>query len=143
MVSKLNRNLKEIKPLSAEGTVPCPPFDFEDWFEGEWWPQYPAGRRVEKAEAKKRAKATIEGRRSDGLKATADELLAGVVRYAAATMGREPRYIKHPTTWLNKGCWTDEYAGHSGLNRMRTSPSTEAVWGAVEAMAARSRRAVG
>jgi hypothetical protein len=21
----------------------------------------------------------------------------------------EPKYIKHPTTWLNKECWTDEY----------------------------------
>ena len=23
------------------------------------------------------------------------------------------KYIKHPTTWLNQGCWDDEYAGSS------------------------------
>jgi hypothetical protein len=35
----------------------------------------------------------------DGIKAYADQ----VVR-----KGTEPQYIKHPATWLNGGCWTDE-----------------------------------
>jgi hypothetical protein len=125
--------------LFGEDGLPGP-FDFEAWFEREWWPQYPAGRRVEKIAAKKMAKAIIEGRRSDGLKATPVELLAGVMRYAAAMTGKDPQYIKHPTTWLSRGCWTDEHAGVAGR---RASASTEAVWRAGEEMVARNRRAAG
>ena len=79
----------------------------------------------------------------DGLKATSDELLAGRMRYAAAMAGNELRYIKHPTTWLSKGCWADEHGGCGGLDGRRPSASTEAVWAAGAAMAARSRRVTG
>jgi hypothetical protein len=67
-----------------------PLFDFETWFEHDWWPQYP--RKVEKAATKKLARAIVEGRRRDGLKATPDELLAGVIRYAAAMTEKDPKY---------------------------------------------------
>ncbi len=33
---------------------------------------------------------------------------AGLRRWADAMRSKEQRYIKHPTTWLNKGCWDDE-----------------------------------
>jgi helix-turn-helix protein len=114
------------------------PFDFESWFEQQWWPQCPL--KVEKAAAKKLAGTIIEGRRGDGLKPTPDELLAGIMRYAAAVVGIEPRYIKHPTTWLNKGCWTDEHAEPGGFGS-RASDSTNAVWSAIDEMPARNRRA--
>jgi hypothetical protein len=130
--------------LFGEGGSPeVPAFDLDAWFEREWWPQYPPERRVEKADAKKRIKQIIEGRRGDGLKATPDELLAGVLRYAAAMMGKDPQYIKHPTTWLNKGCWTDERAERAAVGNRRMSPSEEAVWRAGEEMAVRSKRAAG
>ena len=32
------------------------------------------------------------------------------MRYAAAQDGKDPTYIKHPTTWLNGKCWLDEPA---------------------------------
>jgi hypothetical protein len=119
--------------LFGEGGLPeIPSFDFEAFFEQQFWPQYPL--KVEKAGAKKLIKATIEGRRSDGLKATPEELLAGMMRYAAATTGKDPKYIKHPTTWLNKGCWTDEHPE-------RASPGADAVWATIDAMARRNRRA--
>jgi len=114
------------------------PFDFETWFEQQWWPQYPAGRRVERAEAKKRAKAIIEGRRSDGLKATPDELLGGLLRYAASDDVRRGFPMK-PINWLNHGRWADE---HAALGVRRTSAIEEEVYPACAAMAARSMRAV-
>jgi hypothetical protein len=51
--------------------------------------RYP--RKVEKIEAKKLTRAIIEGRRRDGFKATPQELLAGVIRYAAVMTGKDPR----------------------------------------------------
>jgi len=143
--SKIEPELKEINlqnrtqdSLFGEGQLPeQPPFDFDAWFEQEWWPQYP--RKVEKAAAKKLAKTTIEGRRSDGFKATPDQLMAGVMRYAALMMGKDEQYIKHPTTWLNKACWLDEHGGRASPS----SASTKAVWAAGEALAARGRRVAG
>jgi uncharacterized protein YdaU (DUF1376 family) len=38
-------------------------------------------------------------------------LLAGVERYAKACQGKDPRYVAHPTTWLNQGRWDDQPAG--------------------------------
>jgi hypothetical protein len=122
---------------NVDGALPeIPVFDFEAWFEQEWWPQYPL--KVEKIAAKKLARAIIAGRRRDGLKATPQELLAGVIRYAAAMTGKELRYVKHPTTWLNKGCWTDEHAEPGGFGR--ASAGTNAVWSAIDGMPARNRR---
>jgi hypothetical protein len=124
---------------NVDGALPeIPVFDFDAWFEQEWWRQYP--RKVEKIEAKKLTRAIIEGRRRDGLKATPQELLAGVIRYAAVMTGKDPRYVKHPTTWLNKGCWTDEHPEPGGFGG-RASASTNAVWSAIDAMPARNRRA--
>ena len=40
-----------------------------------------------------------------------DELLAGAKAYAEHCRQEktDPHYIKHPSTWLNQGCWADEY----------------------------------
>ncbi|MFZ1088338.1 MAG: helix-turn-helix domain-containing protein, partial [Xanthobacteraceae bacterium] len=57
-----------------------PPFDFERWWTQKFWPQYPL--QVDEIAAKKLCRATIEGRRGDGLKATPDELVAGELRFA-------------------------------------------------------------
>jgi hypothetical protein len=143
MTPKLEEELEEENSktqdsLFGEAQSPkIPPLDFETWFE-QWWAQYP--RRVEKAAAKKTAKAIIDGRRSDGLKATPVELMAGVMRYAAAVTGKDPQYVKKPTTWLGRGCWTDE---HPERVERHASASTQAVWRAGEEMVARNRRAAG
>jgi hypothetical protein len=43
-------------------------------------------------------------------KADVRTLLAGATRYAADST-RDPRYTKHPATWLNGECWADDAAG--------------------------------
>jgi hypothetical protein len=64
-----------------------------------WWQQYP--KRVGKLKAEQAYSAAKK-------KATADELLEGASRYAAERAGQDPKYTKHPTTWLNAGGWLDE-----------------------------------
>jgi hypothetical protein len=74
-----------------------------DWphdYREQFWKLYP--RRVEK----KAALAKLEAVRGTGLPWAT--LLGGVNRYVAFTAGKEQRYVKHPTVWLNKGCWDDE-----------------------------------
>jgi hypothetical protein len=43
--------------------------------------------------------------------ATPAALLSGAQRYAAERKGENPKYTKHPATWLNAGCWEDEPTG--------------------------------
>lgn len=40
--------------------------------------------------------------------ATHEQIMAGCARYAAEKRDADPKYIKHPATWLNGGCWADE-----------------------------------
>jgi len=70
--------------------------DFEEFYRN-----YP--KHVAKAAAQKAYKAARK-------KATAAELLQGALRYSAERQGQDPKYTKHPSTWLNSGCWADEAA---------------------------------
>lgn len=45
---------------------------------------------------------------------TLDSLTAGIRRYSAEVAGKEARFVKHPATWLNGKCWTDEPTGANG-----------------------------
>jgi hypothetical protein len=67
----------------------------------EFWRAYP--RKVEKIKAQKLYIGIIKTGR-----ASADDLLAGATRYAAERANEDPRFTKHPSTWLNSGCWADE-----------------------------------
>jgi hypothetical protein len=42
----------------------------------------------------------------------------------------EPHYIKHPSTWLNQGCWADEY-GTPKKNRWSANDADNAKWEAL------------
>ena len=35
------------------------------------------------------------------------------MQYAVEKGGEDPKFTKHPATWLNKGCWRDEPAPQS------------------------------
>ena len=70
--------------------------DDPDWL--KFWSVYP--RRVGKAAAQK---AWAKALRS----ATAADIIAGAERYRDDP-NRSAQYTKHPTTWLNQGCWDDE-----------------------------------
>lgn len=45
------------------------------------------------------------------LGATRDQLVVGLCRYMQFCLDNDisVMYIKHPDTWLRKGCWLDEY----------------------------------
>lgn len=66
---------------------------------GEWWVHVP--RKVSKGQAEKAYRAALKH-------ATPEELLTGIQRYAAQAAEADPRFIAHPTTWLNGKRWLDE-----------------------------------
>ncbi len=71
-----------------------------DAFE-RWWAAYP--RKVGKLAAR-----TVFDQIMKRRMATVEELIAGALAYAKVRAGEEPRFTKHPSTWLNSGCWADE-----------------------------------
>jgi hypothetical protein len=36
-----------------------------------------------------------------------EDIVRGAMRYATERTGQDPRFTKHPATWLSKACWTD------------------------------------
>lgn len=76
----------------------------DDWpkeYGDLFWKAYP--RKTEKLAAMKRLSNVRKSRI-----VTFADLMAGVNRYAIAVANSDPQYTKHPTTWLNAGCWADE-----------------------------------
>jgi hypothetical protein len=68
-----------------------------------WWAEWPRERRTGKKQA---AKAYVAARRE----ASEQELLDGIHRTRFDLS--EPRFIPHPSTWLNSGRWLDDPAAH-------------------------------
>ena len=66
-----------------------------------FWNAYP--RHVSKGGARKAYAAAIG-------KTTPEQLLAGAKRYAGERTGQDPKFTKHPASWLNQECWADEPA---------------------------------
>jgi hypothetical protein len=66
----------------------------------EFWRGYP--RRVAKEAAHKAYAAAIKR----GIKP--ETMNEGAKRYAGERAGQDPKYTKHPATWINGGCWEDE-----------------------------------
>jgi hypothetical protein len=92
----------ELFPETIEaGSKPAPisKKDFTADFEA-WWLQYP--RKVSKGAAV----AAYDRARNGGT--TGEELEIGAMRYSAARTGEDPKYTKHPASWLNQKCWLDE-----------------------------------
>ncbi len=79
--------------------------DSENPFDA-FWGVFPRGRKTKKAEARRIFMAIVAGRHRD-LKATAQVLIGGALRYGLA-MGEHHPYVMMPSTWLNGGCWEDE-----------------------------------
>ena len=108
-------------PISQELAIATPavpvkakkPSGYTDDFEN-FWRTYP--RRIEKKSAFKAWKTALKSG------ATADEITAGAARYAKYRAGEPERFTKHPSTWLNRGCWEEEYStagigyGYNGGN---------------------------
>ena len=80
---------------SAPVSAPVP-----DRFE-EFWGLYP--RRVSKGQAVKAWGAALKLPGVD-----AATILSGLTAQLPALAARDPRYVKHPSSWLNAQCWADE-----------------------------------
>jgi hypothetical protein len=62
----------------------------------EVWKEYP--RKSDKRSALKAFKSSLT-------RASFEDILAGVIKYANDPNLPEPKYIKHPATWLNADAW--------------------------------------
>lgn len=74
----------------------------------QFWKAYP--RRVEKKGAFAKWQVAVKQLTAEhGSKAEAERrLIDTAASYAKGCSKLEPRFIKHPTTWLSNGCWDDE-----------------------------------
>jgi hypothetical protein len=79
-----------------------PKIDIAAAFE-DFWRSYP--KRVAKEAGRRAFEKAIVG----GVDPAA--LIAGAKRYAVERHDEDPRFTKHPATWLNAGCWQDESTG--------------------------------
>ena len=105
--------------ISPAAAVDDWPKDFGDLF----WEAYP--KKTEKISAMKKLAIV----RKSGIVTFAD-VMAGVKRYATAVTNSDPKYTKHPTSWLNAGCWADETQPGGGngtrdFNAKRGSASSD------------------
>lgn len=75
----------------------------------EFWFNYP--RRIGKLSAHNAYKKIIK------LGVTHAEIIYGLEKYNIVCKNRPTKYIKHPSTWLNGGCWEDEETPESSDKR--------------------------
>lgn len=105
----LNENQLNENQISPS-TVPV-----EDPFD-RFWQHYP--RKVSKVAARRKWATITKG------VVDPEAIIAGAEAFAAFVKaeGTEPRFIKHPDVWLNKGCWEDELepASERTASRSRT-----------------------
>lgn len=87
-------NKKEDKELKEKKDSPLVDADFETF-----WHSYP--RRMAKGQAVKAWRTSLK-------KALPALIISGAKRYAAENVGTDPKFLKHPATWLNAECWMDE-----------------------------------
>jgi len=105
---------KILPPVAGDGlfTEPTKPVPTADWpkdYQDQFWRNYP--RKTEK----KAALAKLDAIRKSGTVRWA-AVIGGLLRFVhhCKAQRTEERYMKHPTTWLNRGCWDDEYNATEG-----------------------------
>jgi len=106
--------------LRPVAVVPDPPPPNPSADFSSWWDLWGPGMKRGRGAAEKCYKRII-----DKNLATADELEAGLKRYMAHVRDNqtEARYVKHPQTWLNQACWSDDLPGpNPGKPAERPSP---------------------
>lgn len=87
---------KQIRSATADRVQRSADFD-------AWWDLYP--KKVNKAAALRKWDSVVKA-------VEPEVLMAGLRAYVAeiAAKGIERQYVKGPDTWLNKGCWADDYS---------------------------------
>lgn len=116
-----NNNLSDERQIDLEEVIAekkTAKKDFSAEFE-KWWAKYP--NKKSKQDALKSFNRVLK----DKL-ATFDELMRGLEAYSndCKAKNTEAHYIKHPSTWLNQGCWADEY-GVAVVEEFRPAVDTE------------------
>lgn len=101
-----NNNLSDERQIDLEEVIAekkTPKKDFSAEFE-QWWAKYP--NKKSKQDALKSFNRVLVSEQ-----ATFDQLMSGLEAYSndCKAKNTETHYIKHPSTWLNQGCWADEY----------------------------------
>lgn len=118
--NKDKKKKKDIKKINKKS--------FSKEFE-EWWAEVP--RKKSKDEAFRKFNTILAGK-----VATFDELMDGIKQYAehCAKTKTEEKFIKHPSTWLNQGCWKDEYKQENSLDWLENKPkqSDDDFWREIE-----------
>lgn len=71
----------------------------------EFWKVYP--RRIAKFAARKAWDKALKHNQEH-------EILEGAKRYAVEREDENPKFTKHPSTWLNGGCWMDDPGANGG-----------------------------
>lgn len=102
---------------------PLKPRHDDDWpsdYADRFWKQYP--RKV----ARKKTYAILKSIRARG-EVTFTALMVGIARIPI----NEPKFIPHPTTWLNQGRWDDESLP-AGVANAATASFTNRIQGLVE-----------
>lgn len=102
-LTKKESKKESIGQNATKGDKPDWPKDYREQF----WAVVP--RKVAKADA---MRALDKVRKSGTV--TWAALMQGAHRWRAEAARTETRFVKHPATWLNKGCWDDEPAPPSG-----------------------------
>ncbi len=94
---------EEVSGQQATGNIQQATSRADALFTG-FWSVYP--RRVAKKAAEKAWAKAVRA-------VDPNLIIAGAARYADQTRTSDPRFVKHPATWLNGGCWDDEPASDS------------------------------
>jgi hypothetical protein len=66
-----------------------------------FWRLYPPPRRIDKKQARKAWDKALKA-------ASPDEIINGLTRHVLGWEGKDPEFIPHPTTWLNRERWKYE-----------------------------------
>lgn len=53
--------------------------------------------------------AALKAYQAARTKTTHETIMAGLERFIRFGNFTDPHFVKHPATWLNHGCWADEY----------------------------------
>jgi hypothetical protein len=92
------KHLRSSEPSYSDRHARALQVEFERWY--AIFPKHKARGEAEKAYRRVRSQG-----------ATAEALIAGAKHYAAERAGQDPKYTKHPATWLNAKCWLDSPEG--------------------------------
>jgi hypothetical protein len=96
---KLKKRRKR-EPINSKINYKYNPRSFSSDAFASWYSAYP--RKVDRKDAERAFAKVVEAG-----EVTFEVLMAATRRYAAAVRAIDPRFIKHPATWLNKGSYLD------------------------------------